>query len=324
MAENHTVNGRPIRIELQGIGSREMVQEIIDGDLQPTVISPASSIQIELLRGEWRGSQDILFEGSDAPQPLVITPLVIVAWEERADVLSFNEPSQLWDNLHEVLSDSQGWGAFEQAEWGLAKFGQTNPETSNSGIQALVLQAYGYHEKTTGLTNEDILDSDFQAWLDEVQEAVLEFPDSTGTLMENVVRFGPSKYDFIVVYENLAIGNIETAEGRWGPISVYYPPANILSDHPYAILNAEWVSDDQREAAAQFRDFLLSEEIQEVALNDYGFRPANTSVAFDSPDSPFTRFESYGVQADIAQSVEVPPASVLNELISLWDRKDYD
>ncbi|NJL34472.1 MAG: solute-binding protein, partial [Chloroflexaceae bacterium] len=85
-------------------------------------------------------------------------------------------------------------------EWGLAKFGQTNPESSNSGIQTLVLLAYSFHEKVNGLSNADILDADFQAWLDDMQEAVLEFPSSTGTLMQDVVRFGPSKYDFVVVY----------------------------------------------------------------------------------------------------------------------------
>lgn len=327
-AADERVGGRPIAIELEGIGSREMVSEIMDGDLQPTVASPASSIQIELLRGEWqaRNNSSILLEGEDAPQPLVITPLVVVAWEERAQQLSLDDSAQLWGNLHDVLADPQGWAAFGQPEWGFAKFGQTNPETSNSGIQTLVLLAYDYHDKTSGLSNADILDQGFQAWLDDIQEAVVdnEFPSSTGTLMEDVVRFGPSKYDFIVVYENLAIDNIETAQGRWGPIRVYYPPANILSDHPYAILNAPWVTPAQREAAARFRDFLLSEEIQRLALTDYGFRPANAAVGFAGSDSPFTRFENYGVRRDIARSVEVPPAEVLSQLIELWRRGDYN
>lgn len=324
-AEAPRVGGRPIEVEIQGIGSRDMVNRIIQGELQPTVISPASMIQVRLLEGEWqaRNNTSILHSSGDAPQPLVVTPLVVVAWEERAQVLELDQPEQLWENIHDVLADPQGWGAFGQPEWGLAKFGQTNPETSNSGIQTLVLLAYGYHNKTDGLSNADILDADFQAWLDDVQEAVLEFPDSTGTLMEDVVRFGPSKYDFVVVYENLAIDNIETAQGRWGTIRVYYPPDNILSDHPYAILNADWVTADQRAAAAVFRDFLLSDEIQELSLQ-YGFRPASPDVAFDSPDSPFTRFESYGVQTNINRAVVIPPAEVLNELINLWGRKNYN
>ncbi len=324
-AQDQRVSGRPIQIELEGIGSREMVTDIIDGELQPTVISPASMIQVELLRDEWqtRNNSRILYDGEDAPQPLVITPLVLVAWAERAQVLSFDDPAQLWGNLHDVLADDEGWAAFGQPEWGLAKFGQTNPETSNSGIQALVLMTYGFHGKTSGLTNQDILAPDFQQWLDDIQRSVVDFPGSTGTLMEEVVRFGPSQYDFVVVYENLAIENIETAAGRWGEISIYYPPANILSEHPYAILDAEWVTPEQREAAQVFREFLLSEETQQLAL-DFGFRPANTAIALNTANSPFTQYEGYGVQIEIADSVEVPPASVLNELISLWRRQGYD
>jgi ABC-type sulfate transport system substrate-binding protein len=327
-AEEQRVNGRPIEIQAQGIGSREMVTEIIDGDLTPTVVSPASSIQMELLRSEWqtRNNQEILHTGDDAPRPLVITPLVIVAWAERAEALNLDNPNQLWDNLHDALASEEGWAQFGESDWGLVKYGQTNPETSNSGIQALVLMTYAYHDKTSDLSQQDILDADFQEWLDEIQESVYQgdFPDSTGTLMEDVVLRGPSTYDFVVVYENLAIDNIETAANRWGEISVYYPPANILSDHPYAILNAEWVTPDQREAAALFREFLLSEELQRLALVEYGFRPANTSVPFDVSGSPFEQFQDYGIQADIAQSVEVPPADVLNELIDLWRRKGYD
>lgn len=324
-ATNPTVNGRPIEIELEGIGSREIVTEIVQGELQPTVISPASFIQIELLRDEWqtRNGSEIFFAGEDAPQPLVITPLVVVAWQQYADALSLDDPNLLWQNLHDVLADDQGWAAFGQPQWGLAKLGHTNPETSNSGIQALLLMTYGFYERTTGLDNAAILDPDYQAWISDIEEAVVEFPSSTGFLMDDMVRFGPSKYHFVIVYENLAIDNIETAQGRGGPISVYYPPANILSEHPYAILDAEWVTPDQRQAAAQFRDFLLSEEMQTTALVEYGFRPANTSVPFDLPNSPFDRFAAYGVQAEISQAVEVPPAAVLNELINFWGRQDY-
>lgn len=327
-AESHRVRGRAIEIELEGIGSREMINQIIQGQLQPTVVSPASSVQIELLRGEWqgRGSGSILLEGDDAPQPLVVTPLVVVAWEERAQVLALSDSSRLWNNLHDVLADSQGWDAFGKPEWGLAKFGQTDPTQSNSGIQTLALLAYNYHNKTAGLTRQDMLDQGFRRWLDEIEQAVSDFPPGTSTLMENMVRFGPSKYDFVVVYENLAIENIETARGRWGPISIYYPPANMLSDHPYAILDAPWVSQEQREAAVAFREFLLSEEIQRLALIDYGFRPVNVSVAVDSADSPFRRFSSYGVRVDSGQAVEVevPSADVLNELLSLWQGGGYN
>ena len=105
-ATNPMLRGRPIQIELEGIGSREMVTEIIDRDLTPVVASPASSIQIELLRDEWetRNNSDIFLE---EPQALVLTPLVLVAWEERASALWPNGPEELWDELHDALANPE-------------------------------------------------------------------------------------------------------------------------------------------------------------------------------------------------------------------------
>ncbi len=312
-----------ITINLEGVGSRETVKRIVDDELQPTAISPASSIQIALLREEWQTLHDSDILGADDPPPLVITPLVLVAWQERGEVLwpEGSSSEAIWQNLHDVMANPQGWAAFGHPDWGFAKFGHTSPESSNSGIQTLVLMTYAYHDKTTGLSNADILDPGFQAWLDEIETAVVEFGDSTGTFMENMVRYGPSKYDTVAVYESLAIEYAQRAEDRWGqPLQVYYPPANIISDHPYAVLQAEWVSAEQRAAAEQFRDFLLSQEMQELAL-EYGFRPASLDV----PVAPaFEQHADYGIRVDIPQVVEVPSGGVLNELLELWRRADYD
>lgn len=321
-ATNPTLRGHPIQIVLEGIGSREMVTEIIAGELMPVVVSPASSIQIELLRDEWetRTNTSIFL---DEPQALVLTPLVLVAWEERAQVLWPNGPQNLWHDLHTALADPEGWAAYGHPEWGFVKFGHTSPERSNSGIQTLVLLAYSYQNSSRDLTSTAVLDPGFQAWLTDIEHAVLEFGDSTGTFMTDMVLFGPSQYDFVVVYENLAIEGITPAGNRWGRIRVYYPAENIFSDHPYGILNSDWVTPEQQEAAAIFREFLLSQEIQALAL-EYGFRPANPDVGFNHPDSPFSQYASYGIQQDISSVVEVPRAEVLNELLALWRRGDFD
>lgn len=324
---NPAIRGRPVMIELQDLGSHEIVTSIVQGEIMPVVASPASSIQIELLRSEWeaRTGSSIFLEGSDAPQPLVLTPLVLVAWENRANVLWSGSPTNFWNDIHDALANPQGWQALGgDPNWGLVKFGHTSPESSNSGIQILVLLAYAYHQKSSGLTSQDILDTDFQQWLTDIERAVLEFGDSTGTFMTDMVRFGPSKYDFVVVYENLAIENIAAAENRWSQsIRVYYPPATIVSDHPYAILNAEWVTPEQQEAAARFRDFLLSAEIQRLALQ-FGFRPANIQVSFDTPDSPFNTYADYGIQKDIPSVVDVPSADVLTTLLDFWQRQGFE
>ncbi|MCG8349313.1 MAG: substrate-binding domain-containing protein [Chloroflexales bacterium] len=321
-ATSPRVGGRPIEVQLQGVGSREIVFEIVQEQRQPTVVSPASSIQIELLHHEWqkRKGTSILLSGDDAPRPLVLTPLVMVVWEERANILWPNGPRNFWDDLHSALRNARGWeGLGGDVRWGPVKFGHTSPETSNSGMQTLVLMAYGYYDKSRDLTIQEVNDARFLEWLQQIEQAVAAPAPSTGVFMENFVRQGPGGYDFVMIYENLAIQNADAASRLWGPIRVYYPPATIISDHPYAILNAPWVSSEQRAAAARFRDFLLSREIQELALQS-GFRPVDPEVSIQTndPNNPFNRYAASGITPDITQQVVVPPAEVLNELIDVW------
>lgn len=318
------VSGQKVTVALQPIGSRELVTDLVRGALRPVAVSPASSIQVELLRHEWgtRTGGQIVASGADAPQPLVLTPLVLVAWEERARALWPNGTGRVWHELHDALVDPRGWATRGHPEWGFVKFGHTSPLLSNSGLQTLLLLVSAYHDKTRDLSVEHVLDRGFQVWLEGIERGVLEFGDTTGTFMTNMVLFGPSKYDLVAVYENLAIQDVQAARGRWGPIQVYYPPATTLSDHPYAVLEAPWVSAEQRQAAAALRDFLLGDAMQSRALA-YGFRPANPRVALigTDPDNPFNKYADTGIRRDIAQAVATPPADVLNALIDLWQRR---
>ena len=340
-ATNPTLDGRPIQIALKGLGSREIAERVAQkqwgSDTPPTVISPASSLWIELLKDEWpkRGnSRPIVATGADAPQLLVLTPLVMAIWEKRAQALWNDSATNFWMEVHDALADPRGWPGHispdaspevkqEAATWGFVKFGHTSPLKSNSGAQTLILLAYGYHNKTGKLTNADILDPGFQKWFLDIENSVLEFGDSTGTFMNNMVLFGPSKYDFAMIYENLAIESIDKAQGRWGDtLRVVYPPATLFSDHPYATLVGDWTTPEQRAAAGQFRQFLLSRPIQELALQ-YGFRPADPSVAVvtNDPNNPFTKYAKYGVKVNVAQQVETPPGEVIGTLLDLWRRQ---
>ncbi len=339
-ASGNTLGGRPISIKLVGLGSGEIADRVArqdwGADPPPSVVSPASSVWIEVLRSDWgtrNGGTTIL---SGDPQPLVLTPLVAVAWEERANVLWPGGVKDFWPSLHRALA-SQNWSAVAQAngfapgsseyaqttKWGQVKFGHTSPLRSNSGAQALILMAYGYHNKATDLTAADVSDPKFQSWLKDMERAVLDFGASTGTFMTSMVQFGPSKYDVVLVYENLAIEHITAAQSRWGQrLKVFYPPATMFSDHPYAILGDPLTTPDQRAAAERFRAFLRSRPIQELAL-EYGFRPADPSVSVVTGDvnNPFNTYAAFGVQVDIAEQVATPSGETVAALLDLWRRE---
>ena len=276
-----------------------------------------------LLESDWttKNKTSITAEsGDDAPQTLVVTPFVFVAWEDRATVLAKALGGSItWKGLRKALSNNQGWAAMGgKAEWGFVKLGHTDPTRSNSGLQALLSMSFEFYGKTSGLVVDDLLKPDYQAFVKDIEKGVSKFESSTGTFMTDMIRFGPSKYDIAVVYENLAVGQIEAAQGRWGNLKVYYPATTLWSDHPIALLQGDWVSPAQKAAARLWIGHLRSRPVQERALA-YGFRPGDSSVPVKTADAqnPFTRLAQYGVQVDLPPAATPPPGPVVRALLTM-------
>ncbi len=316
------VDGHPIQIELQKMGSREMYLDVLEGKLQPDLMSPASSLQIAILQDLSNARYGRPLVRQSACQTAVQTPLVLVAWKDRATALWGADPNgSMWKRLHDVLVDTHGWATYGHPEWGFVKYGQTDPLTSNSGFMAIVLMTYNYFDKTTGLTNADLTDPDYQTWFVEFQNAAVRpFAVSTGPLMRDTVAFGPSQYNIVAVYEATAIENMENAVNRYGELYVYYPPATVMSDHPFCVLEGDWVEPQRARAAALFVDYLRSRPAQEAALR-YGFRPVDPAVPLDGPASPLTQYQGNGLRRDLPPQVELPAGSVLDALLDLWTRQ---
>jgi hypothetical protein len=307
-------------------GSLDMVSALVDQGEKPTLISPADDVALNLLTSDWhqkKGNDLIATDGADKAVPLVITPLVFVAWEDRAAVLSGQDKSLTFTHLRDAIENPKGWlGVGGKADWGFVKLGHTNPTRSNSGLQALILMTYEFHNKRAGIEMSDLLDEKFQAFVKSIEKGVPKFADSTGSFMEEMVLYGPSKYDVVVTYENLAVQHIPNAQGRWGNLRVFYPPQTMWSNHPVAIVNGDWVTPAQRTAAQTLIAYLRDKPEQQRALA-LGFRPANPEVPVLSADGtgPFKSAEAFGVRVDLGTVVEPPPGPVIRNLMELWSRQ---
>jgi ABC-type molybdate transport system substrate-binding protein len=324
---NPTINGHPVKIDLEKMGSWEINAAVLDGTRQPTLISPASSLQIAALQDSSSakfGHSLVNPADTAACRSVVKTPLVLIAWKERADVLWGRQPgASLWRDLHNALVDPQGWAALNHPEWGYVKFGHTDPLKSNSGYMTILLMTYGYHGKTSNLSASDILsNTEYQNWFLQTESSIGQFESSTGPLMDKMIAYGPSTFDMVTVYEATAIEQADNAVGRYGELRVYYPPAMLWSDHPFCVLNADWVTPQQTEAAKLFLDYLTSKPAQEIALMKYGFRPVDTSIKLEQGGSPFDRYAANGFRADLSAfpDVEIPAGNVLNTLRDFWSR----
>ena len=322
MAGAPTSGGRPIELRLKSMGGRELAERLKGqdwrGDAPPTVLAPASMLWLDAL------GAPVLRANADAPRSLVLSPLVLVGWDERAGKLWPEGPRDFWNDLQAAMANPGGWQALGgNPSWGPVKFGHTSPLASNSGVQALTLMAYAFFGKSGGLSPAEVGDPALEAWLRPIESSVNSFSDSTGAFVDDLVRSGPAKYDFGVVYENLALQSMEAARQRQGQsLRIYYPPATILSDHPFAVADGSWVLPEQRAAAGLFRDYLVGREAQQLALQ-YGFRPVDPSVsiATNDPANPFVKYAANGVQPAIAQQVEPPTPETLTALVQLWQSK---
>lgn len=314
-----------VKVKLSGRGSIDSVNDILEGKSQPVLWSPADSSLANLLASDWQtktGKPLFPASGDAAPQPLLLTPLVFVVWEDRAKALRDGGDGQLtWKAIHKAVTAKGGWPAVGgKAAWGFVKLGHTDPTRSNSGLGALVLMALEFHG-AQAVTVEHVLDPKFQEFVKDIETGVPRLEASTGTFMTDMLRFGPSKYDIALVYESLAVSQLENAQKRWENLHIYYPPVTIWSDHPVVVLDGPWVTSAQRAAAERVVAFLRSKPVQATALR-FGFRPADPAVPIKTADgaNPFTKMAQFGLTFELPPAVQPAEGPVVRNLLMMWSR----
>ena len=126
---------------------------------------------------------------------------------------------------------------------------------------------------------------------------------------------GPSALTIAFLYENLVRDISNTAAG--GKVIAIYPKEGTLySDHPFCILNANWITPEQREVAEAFLKFLNQHDTV-VSAMEYGFRPINSSIPLD-PN--VFNYENSGISYNLTiPELQVPTdGNVLLKIPDLW------
>ena len=241
-----TPEGRGVHITLIPMGSLEGKNAIIQQDKRIEVWALASRIIKDSFVTEYEGKYGKKPILNDKDEPLALTPMVFVMWQERYDAFKAKCGSVSFTTIAQAMAEPGGWGGIaNKPDWGFFKFGHTHPADSNSGLMTLVLMAYEYQKKQTGLAVADIADPGFQKFMVQIQNGLSKpggtLSNSTGNMMKEMVRFGPSYYDVVCVYENVAWTDLKNAQGKWGSdLRVIYPETNSWNDNPYFILDVPW------------------------------------------------------------------------------------
>jgi Ca-activated chloride channel family protein len=269
-----TTSGKRICVHAIPKGSGDSVNEVKNGSAGPDEVhatSPASDLYVNLINHEHNEEQgrDLLsVEGF-----LVSSPVVIAAWEPVVRDMGGVE--------------GIGWSdVFKRAADAGFRYGQTNPERSNSGLSALVAQFYAGAEAAAGrpvprLSAAKVDDPDVRAFVARVHESVIHYGQSTGFYANKMRDGGPAYADAVVIYESDVIqANSHIRDRRLGYprlVAVYPKDGTFTANHPFSIVKRDWVDADEQEGARRYFEYLMSPPVQAEALQ-YGFRP---SVALD-------------------------------------------
>lgn len=315
-AQHKTADGSTIVIQATPMGSIESVNGIISGELQPVVWSPASSVYIPVANAEWRKSHsDDLVTGN--PKDLVLSPVVIAMWKPMAEALGWPAKPLGWADIAALATSAEGWKPYGYPEWGSFKFGHTHPNYSNSGIVSIIAEAYSGANKQRGLTLADLQQDSLKSFMADVESSVIHYGTSTGFFADRMFQNGPSYLSAAVLYENLIVAQetkrLNGSSNQLPVVAIYPKEGTFWSNHPYVVLNAPWVTAEQKEAAQDFQNFLLDKPQQLKAL-ELGFRPADPSIPLTAPLDA-----QHGVDASQPQTVlEIPSAEVISGIQALW------
>jgi Ca-activated chloride channel family protein len=147
-----------------------------------------------------------------------------------------------------------------------------------------------------------------------VEAAIVHYGKSTGFFADKMIERGAGYLSAAVLYENLVIESY----GQKPPmplVAVYPVEGTFWSDHPFSVLDADWVDAADREAAAALLAFLKAKQAQEQALA-LGFRPVDPAIPIGAPIDA-----AHGVDPKQPQTLlEVPDAATLEALLAAWRR----
>ena len=296
---------------------------------QPTIWSPAARSWGAILNQRLGTSGASAMAPEDAPS-FMLTPLVIAMPKPMAAALGWPKTPIGYGDLLALAKEPTGWASKGHPEWGTFKLGKTNPNFSTSGLSATIAQYYAATGKKTNLTLEDLARPDVERYAKAVESSVVHYGDITLTFLNNWFRADRRgtalTYASAVAVEEKSLidynlgnpdGILDAGEVPRKPrvplVAIYPKEGTLFSDNPLFILNAPWVTADQRLASGAFASYVRLPENQRRVL-EFGFRPGNAAVAVAAPISAANGVDPNEPKA----ALDVPEPKVLVGLLDRW------
>ena len=307
-AERREANGGPVVVESRVIASGKAQAAIARGRLEPVAWSPAWSMWGRLLNFE--AGEDLV--PSENPS-LVRTPLVIAMWEPMARALGWPKRKIGFKELLTLARSPKAWDSFGGPQDGKFKLGHTNPDFSTSGLEAVAAEYYAAVGKQGGVTEEDVRRPDVRQTIQGIERSIVHYGDTTLFFAEQLEKYGQS-FASAVAMEEVTLINFNRNRPATRLVTVYPKEGTFVSDNPFIVLDAPWVSEDDKDAAEVFHDWLAEELTTERLAERSGFRPG------DPADKPLPPVEpkSGADPAEPRRVLGLPSPAVLARIKSAW------
>ncbi len=296
------VTGQPLQsgerpIYITGIdgSSGTVMQGIVNAIIAPNNQNVAKPVIFEPSVSHWLALANYqsgreLFDLSQS-RATALAPVVMAIWESRLEAIrktvGYNEIG--WEELLQVLDSPNGWqdyglpGARRQVY-----YGHTDPFVSSTALSTLIAEFYAsaYENGFTGrrIDLAQVNDEDVQDGVRRIEQLIRHYSRRTTEFKEYIAQ-GTEYVDFVALEENDLIYINEGKTEIQPPeklVALYPKEGTFWHEHPMGIVNADWVSDEQKQAARVFVDYVLTEPIQ-LRIMEFGFRPANPNVPLAYP-----------------------------------------
>lgn len=318
---------RPIYVTGKAGSSGTVMQAIVNAVIapqnenveRPTIFGPSVSHWLAL--ANYQAGRE-LFDLANSPAT-ANAPVVMAIWESRLNAIKQKYPGEAigWKHLLDVLNSPNGWADFGiQDGRRTVYYGHTDPYISSTALSTLIAEYYAsalYNANFSGqrLTAAMVNDPKVQQGVRDIEELIRHYSRRTTEFKEYIAQ-GPDYLDMVALEENDLIyinqgkTNIRPPERL---VALYPAEGTFWHEHPFGIVQADWVSSDQAAAARVFTDYVRTPLVQEKVMAA-GFRPVIPEVPVGYPIVP-----ELGVDPDQPSTVLfVPDPAVVAAIQENW------
>lgn len=285
---------RPICITGASGSSGTVMQGIVNAVIAPNNQNVARPVIFEPSVSHWLALANYqsgrqLFDLADT-QATALAPVVMAIWESRLKAIqdTVGREEIGWQDLLDVLRSPNGWEDYGIPGRRTVFYGHTDPLVSSTALSTLISEFYasaranGFTERR--LTLEQVRDEAVQQGVRDIEDLIRHYSSRTTEFKEYIAQ-GPQYLDFVALEENDLI-YINRGLTEYQPpeqlVALYPSDGTFWHEHPMGIVNAEWTTQEQRDAAKVFVDYVLTTDVQR-AIMAQGFRPANPDVPLEFP-----------------------------------------